>query len=294
MPMIVRAAVALMAVLAGQQTPAPTPLPQNPSPMTETTRPHPRVAEYVPRGERAAIGQGTLFVRAGAKPGKRIPLIVHFHGAPWLVEDQISHLKTTVALVTFQLGEGSGVYAHPFADPAAFDAVVAGATAEMSRIFRRPVTLDPIILTSWSAGYGAIRAILRQPDHYARVSSVFLADSMHADYTQELAAAATDVDAFQALAADAVAGRKRFVITHSEVFPGTYASTTDTSDAILRTLGMKRRPRLREGPIGMQQLSETVRGKLTVIGYAGNSAPDHADHLYALGSQLTRWKVLKR
>jgi hypothetical protein len=35
----------------------------------------------------------------------------------------------------------------------------------------------------------------------------------------------------------------------------------------------------------MQQLSEAGRGRLRVIGFAGNSAPDHMDFLYAFG----RW-----
>jgi hypothetical protein len=33
---------------------------------------------------------------------------------------------------------------------------------------------------------------------------------------------------------DAIAGKKRLVITHSEIFPGTYASTTETADELLR------------------------------------------------------------
>jgi hypothetical protein len=36
----------------------------------------------------------------------------------------------------------------------------------------------------------------------------------------------------------------------------------------------------------MQQLSETARGQFRIVGYAGNSAPDHMDHLYALGGAL--------
>ncbi len=32
----------------------------------------------------------------------------------------------------------------------------------------------------------------------------------------------------------------------------------------------------------MQQLSDAQRGKLRIMGFAGNSAPDHVDHLHAL------------
>ncbi len=289
-----------MALVAAQ---APAPAPQNPSPMRDTTRPHPRVAQYEPKGQRLPIGQGTLFIRDGLKANAHLPLIVHFHGAPWLIEHQVAALKSDAVLVTFQLGAGSGVYARPFAEAAAFVSVVADATASASKLLGTSIAFSQIVLTSWSAGYGSIRAILRQPEHAARVSAVVLLDSMHASYagtntagprTDDLPVLDADVDAFVQLARDAVAGRKQFVILHSEVFPGTYASTTETADAVLRSIGVTRRARLREGPIGMQQLSETTSGKLTVIGYAGNTAPDHVDHAYSLGAHLERWRVVAR
>jgi hypothetical protein len=278
-----------------------TPAPQNPSPMTDTTRPHPRVAEAAPPGQRRALTQATLFVRDGLTPAARLPLIVHFHGAPWLVEHHAWSKRLRAAIVTVQIGSGSGVYDRVFADPTRFTALVDEAAAGASAILGRPVAADPIVLTSFSAGYGAVRAILRHPDHYARVSAVLLADSLHSSYAeaggagqpraQDLAVDLVGLDPFLRLAADAAAGRKRFWITHSEVFPGTYASTTETADAVLARAGVRRRAALAEGPLGMQQLSASSRGRLMVLGFAGNSAPDHLDHLYALGEWLDRWKV---
>ena len=289
-------ATALLTVFVDAQVPAP--LPQNPSPMSDTTRPHPRVTEYTPRGQRVTLDEASLFVRDGLRPSTRLPLIVHFHGVSWLVEHQVSQRKPPAILLTYQLGSGSGVYGRAFADPTRFGAALSAAADAVSRALGPSVTIDPVVLTSFSAGYGAIRAILRQPEYYARVSTVVLADSLHADYdntpvadqprTADPAVHAADIEVFLRLAQDAAAGRKRFLITHSEVFPGTYASTTDTSNALLASLGLTRRARLREGPLGMQQLSETSRGGFTVLGFAGNSAPDHLDHLYALGEWLDR------
>jgi hypothetical protein len=159
------------------------------------------------------------------------------------------------------------------------------------------------MLSSFSAGYGAIRAILADADHYARVDAVLLADSLHASYgaiADPAAPRATDpaVDAstlevFLKLASDASAGRKRFTVMHSEVYPGTYASTTETADVLLKAVGLSRRPLLKTGPVGMQQLSEARRGQFAVVGYAGNSAPDHLDHLYALGHWLREWTPIR-
>ena len=85
-----------------------------------------------------------------------------------------------------------------------------------------------------------------------------------------------------------MAGRKRLIVTHSEIFPGTYASTTETADYLLTQLGLKRRAVLKWGPMGMQQLSEARAGKFRILGYAGNSAPDHVDQLHSL-PVLLKW-----
>jgi hypothetical protein len=90
------------------------------------------------------------------------------------------------------------------------------------------------------------------------------------------------------LARDAMAGRKRLIVTHSEIFPGTYASTTETADYLLAQLGLRRRAVLKWGPMGTQQLSEARAGKFRILGYAGNSAPDHVDQLHAL-PVLLKW-----
>ena len=42
--------------------------------------------------------------------------------------------------------------------------------------------------------------------------------------------------------------------------------------------------------MGTQQLSEVRQGKLLVIGYAGNSAPDHVDQLHSLPEYLKWFK----
>ena len=134
-------------------------------------------------------------------------------------------------------------------------------------------------------------------------TAVILLDSLHASYviegdpsaprSKDPAVNVSDLDAFTRFAADAAAGRKRFWVTHSEVYPGTYASTTDTANALLASLGLSRQPVLKHGPLGMQQLSEARRGDFPLLGFAGNSAADHVDHLYALGDWLRTWKVVR-
>jgi hypothetical protein len=76
--------------------------------------------------------------------------------------------------------------------------------------------------------------------------------------------------------------KKKLLITHSEIYPGTYASTTETTDFLIRSLNLQRHPVLKWGPVGMQMLTETRAEGLTILGFAGNSAPDHVDHFHGL------------
>ncbi len=115
-----------------------------------------------------------------------------------------------------------------------------------------------------------------------------LGDGMHAGYIGdkpgplESKLDPANLEVWIKFARDAVAGHKRFVVTHSEIFPGTFASTTETADYLLAQLGLTRRAVLRWGPMGLQQLSEAKAGRFLLLGYAGNSAPDHVDQLQSL------------
>lgn len=117
-------------------------------------------------------------------------------------------------------------------------------------------------------------------------------DGIHTDYVGgkpgplESLLEAGRLEPWVAFAREAVAGRRRLLVTHSEIFPGTYASTTETADWLLRTLGLRRRAVVGWGPMGMQCLSDTRAGGLRVLGFAGNTAPDHVDHLHALPDLL--------
>lgn len=255
---------------------------QNPSPLVEHTRAHPRLSEEAPAGQRETLELGTLFVPKGVR--KKARLVIHFHGDALIPEIAAARVGGT-AVISMQLGFGSGAYGRPFADPQLFARIVSEAEAKSH------LTFSPIILTAWSAGYGAVRAILRVPEHYARVDRVVLLDGMHAGYvgdapstgpTLESVLVPEDLQIFVQFARDAIAGRKRMIVTHSEIFPGTYASTTETTDWLVSALGLKLKAVLKWGPVGLQQLSEARSGKFQLLGYAGNSAPDHVDQLQAL------------
>ena len=258
--------------------------PQNPSPMVEHTRAHTRLTEETPPGRREKLDVGTLYLPAGLPA--RPTLLLFFHGDTWIPE--VSAARNRVAAVSVIAGEGSGVYTKLFEDPKRFPRLLKEAEAKAGRPFGR------VILGGWSAGCGALRQILKSPESYARVNAVVCIDGVHTDYANgkpgplESTLADDNLKIWLQLGRDAIAGRKRFLLTHSEIFPGTYASTTETADYLLKQLSVTRHVLLKWGPMGMQQLSEAQRGKFLMLGYAGDSAPDHVDQLHSL-PVLLRW-----
>lgn len=273
---------------------------QNPSPMTESTRAHERLVQRAFDGRSLgftgpADRRVELRVPAAAAGSAVVDLVVHFHGAAWIAEHAVASLPGPSVAAVLNLGSGSGTYHRPFADAAVFDSLLAGITRELSLARGGAVTLRRITLSGWSAGHGAIRAILLEPRHAARVDAVLLIDGMHTSYVPEGRVLAdsgtldtTNLVALTAFAREATQGRKRFLVTHSEIFPGTFASTTETADWMLAALGLRRRAVLEWGPRGMQQTSHVVAGGFELLGYAGNSAPDHVDQLHALPELLNR------
>ncbi len=284
--------------LFAQTPPSPAPTSQNPSPMVEETRTHERLMQ------RALGGVRRSFIGPAGKPVEvliperardTVDLVIHFHGASWLPQQAVGDFGATTASAVVNLGAGSATYHRAFADPVVFDSLVIGVSREAGAATGRAVHVGRLTLVGFSAGHGAIRAIIREPRHFARTDAILLLDGMHTSYVPEgtvLAAGgtldSTNLVAFADFARASIRGEKRLVITHSEIFPGTFASTTETANWLLRLLGLRRTPVLRWGPRGMQQTSEVIAGRFEMLGFAGNSAPDHVDHLHAMPELLAR------
>ncbi len=264
--------------------------------MVEHTRRHQRLPKTEVAGKRFEMPVGNLLLTPEAEQRGRLPLIVHFQGQPWVAEQAAVRRKRDAAVITAYLGAGSARYRRPFEDSESFAKLLAAAA--VARDKKRPMAFDPVVLSAFSAGYGAVRQILRVPANWERVDGVLLVDGLHAGYEPGNESGKgpgplteADLDVFVEFARLAVEGKKRMVITHSTIFPGTFASTTETADYLLKQLGLKRRPMLKWGPLGMQQLSRARKGKFEVLGFAGNAAPDHMDHYHALETWLRRIKL---
>ncbi len=260
--------------------------------MVEHTRAHPRLAKETPPGHREELTLGTLFIPQNDENARSLRLFIFFHSNnAWLPEAAAAR-ESRMAVLTVYAGEGSSRYARLFTDPAAFSKLIAEAES------RSGVKFSEIDLGGWSAGCGAEGAILSDPDSYRRVSRVLCIDGVHTGYVNgkpgplESQIQPEPLQPWVKFGRDAIAGKKRLIITHSEIFPGTFASTTETSDYLLRQWELKTHAVLKWGPMGTQMLSETQAGRLLMIGFAGNSGPDHVDEMESLPEYLN-WLMRK-
>ncbi len=265
---------------------------QNPSPMVESTRQHIRIGEEKLPGVSFQIPDLfdrpiSVYVPSDIADEGIKSLLIHFHGAGHIPNKAVYGLDGSVAAVSINLGSGSAVYERAFSDPDMLERTV-DAVRQWCRNASVPIRDElNVYLSSFSAGYGAIRAILEAD--WNNINGLILLDGLHTGYIPEgttLYDGGTlnkkELDVFLAFATQASEGGTKMIITHSEIFPGTYASTTETTDYLILALGLKRTPVLEWGPVGMQLLSRTEKGNLLILGFAGNTAPDHMDHLHGL------------
>jgi len=276
------------------------PAPQNPSPMVERSRAHERIETRELAGTRRTF-EGPLakpvevFVPAETRHADALHLVIHFHGGAFIPEYAVSQLANDHVVAVVNLAPGSGVYDRTFSEPAVYDSLLAAIGREASAALNRAATFTDVTLVGFSAGHGAIRAILRDSAHFDRVNAVLLLDGLHTSYVPANTVVEkggtldeSNLAAFVRFARAAMRGEKRFLITHSEIFPGSFASTTETTDYLIQVLGLKRTPVLRWGPRGMQQLSEAKQGRFEIQGFAGNAGPDHIDQFQGMPEFLRK------
>jgi hypothetical protein len=214
--------------------------------------------------------------RGGVNASGEFDVVFHFHGHDPARKEWVQAMNGVV-FVGMTLGIGSGVYENTFRDPAAFERLLKNVEAAMAeKSGRKTARARRIALSSWSAGYGAVEEILRQPLGRERVDSVFLLDGLHCDYVGEGLAKLT-LEPFVRFAHEAADGKRLMVVSHSSIIPPGYASTTETANFLINEVGgHPQRARARASdPMGLELIQRYDQGGFHVRGYAGNAELDH-------------------
>ncbi len=280
-----------------------------PAPVTEPERAD---AALVRKGRSPLAGGLLTLPAAFSSPDGRYDLVIHFHGNTDLVEESYNRLPLNAVVVIMNLGTGSGRYEDRFANPLSLPEVQGRVQATMEKRGLRNAAQSRLALTAWSAGYGAVLRTLEQPGLASQIDAVILLDGIHCGYQPNTTTLLLDrLAPFEQFAREALAGKKLFSITHSEISPrGNYAGTRATTDALLRRVDVPRTPGGEvpppvtltsiEGVIPKKSIrpllprSEAHAGGLHVRGYAGDQPEHHTMHLIemsvtAMPDLVRRW-----
>jgi hypothetical protein len=225
-------------------------------------------------------------------------LLVHFHGMGSIQEGNVVRAQLNAAVVSVNVGVGSGPYEEAFRDPSVFQRLVSYSAHVIEKSGRAPgARLGRVAVSAWSAGYGAVASLLRQPQNTRRIDAVLLEDGLHSDWTDEKRRIVADapLQKYAHIAAAAMHGEKLFAITHSAIPTDGYPSSTETVGELLRLMDLERTPDELTGPRGMHQLYTSDSGDLHVKGYDGIGVKDHIDHIRAMSETVlpylkARWE----
>ena len=172
-----------------------------------------------------------------------IPLYLHFQGGPDTAEANFNRMECEGVLIASTLSGFSSAFRRPYEDPAAFAELLAAGEAALGERAGASVRFEPITITFFSAGYGAVREFLKEPRYFDRIQCLVSADSIYADIAAPSARAprVEQMDGFLRFAQAAARGEKTFVLVHG-MYPTEYASTSECADLLLASVAGTRVP----------------------------------------------------
>lgn len=244
-----------------------------------------------PAGTRVNLTVGQLFVPQGYQPeNRRINLVIHLHGTAQVAEQNLVRSGEPAALVTVALKGLSKVYADLFSKPESFRTILDETLDRLKQLkVAESPTIGRLCVTSFSAGFGGVRELLKVEEFYQRIDVLIMADSIYAGIVGDPAQRQVDPHAmsgFLRFARDAAEGKKTFIVTYSQVKTD-YASTAETANYLLAQIGGKAESVQETWAEGWQCTSRFQRKGLHIYGFAGDTGADHLKHLHHL------WQLMR-
>jgi hypothetical protein len=212
--------------------------------------------------------------------------IYHFHGATQVISEQFDRIDIPGTICNIHLGPFSSPYKIYFSDSTRFDQIIStveGTLVDSLGISKLPARFR--ILTSFSAGYAAVREILKHPTYYDAIDAIILADGLHCN--SDSARMKEQMGDFVRFARDAAAGEKIMLVTHSSINTSGYQSTTQTAQYLNDQVGIQSNSVDQKDLIG-QAFIQYKKGDLYITGYRGDDGPSHMRHFYGIYILLNR------
>lgn len=245
------------------------------------------------KGVHAHLTLGELFIPDGYHPPTNaVRLVVQLHGSQQAAENSLLQWGGQAVLVTVIRPGLSQVYTDLFDTDQVFPRLLRDARRKLRELGVAPQPrFSKVTVWSFSAGFGGLREILKSEQSYRRIDELVLADTVYAGYVGDPAQHRVNPEhmgEWVRFARDAVAGRKALVMSHCDLEPGTYASTRETADYVLRELGISREPADEQWAEHWHLTSRAAAGRFRLFGFAGTEGPDHMRHLF------NTWRLMQR
>ncbi|MBN2328552.1 MAG: hypothetical protein JXR73_15525 [Candidatus Omnitrophica bacterium] len=241
-------------------------------------------------GERITLSTGELIIPSYFQPRDgEIDLVFHLHCAPEAAGKSLIRSGVNAVMIAVHLGSFSSPYQHYFSDANHFFELLDQSLDLLKKRHSDPsLRWGRLCVSAFSGGYGGAREFVRIPKIYERIDSLILLDCPHTSYTEDKRVNPDQMEGFMRYAQDAVLRKKTFIMTHSEIAPGAYASTTECADYLIAGVKGKRTPWSGINPMDMIRQSRFEAGRFKVYGYQGETAADHMKHLHGLFLFLTQ------
>lgn len=238
---------------------------------------------------RLAINNGRILV-----PGyfdlnqSSFDLYIHLHGNFDVIEKNFLTEKMNGILLCLHLGSLSSPYRITFSNQKYLDSIIKLSLKILYDSISEFKSKDysNLLISSFSAGYGGVREILKSEKYYHKIKSIILADGLHTDYIlneNKKFINSEQMKDFLRFAKDATKFKKIFIISHSEIFPETYSSSTETADYLLDSTNTNRIFAELNWGNNFIQKSYAINGNLFVYGFYGNDGASHLAHLQNIG-----------
>ncbi|MFM7187171.1 MAG: hypothetical protein ACKO14_05090 [Armatimonadota bacterium] len=237
-------------------------------------------------------------LRIAYEPSERMQnrdLVLHFHGTHDIVFGAVKGRFSGAVAASVSLNGLSGAYQAYVGKDAHWMFVKLIAEIQQASGVSN---FSSITLSSFSAGYGAIRALLSDPKCMVMIDNLVLADTVYASFGEARNIKGSrpfpnieQNKPFIDFAKLAVRGGKGMVITHCELEPETYSSTEEVGTLVRDAIAAPLSASDEEWPGGLSLKGKVRKGRFVSIATRGNQGSDHLAHLRALG---TWYRLLPR
>lgn len=222
------------------------------------------------------------------RSGEVADILVHFHGDPQTMWNNALYAELNTVVVTVNYSGLSSAYSGPFSNATLFQSLLNEALTKVRQEsdFSNTLKWDQIGVSSFSAGYGAVREILKSPTYRNNIDALLAADSLYATTAGDGTPLDSQMVDYKTFASLAQSEQKTFIFSHSQVLTYTYENTMETGDELMQHLGISPAPISMSGLGTLDFYRHAKSGNFELWGALGADGDAHLEHLRYIGQFL--------